>query len=113
MGSRKKDYLKGVEWIDGQYITANGNVRTSSTGKYTVNTIRIDEEGIYLLRGIQTGGGSINYRIHQYDTNDEWVKQLQINVFTKGNIEYQINISEPMYIRLSIANTFEGTLTKM
>lgn len=113
MGSRKKDYLKGVEWINGQYIASNGTIQNNSSLKYTMNTIRIDKEGIYLLRGIQTDAGRINYRTHQYDANNEWVKQVQSNVFSNGNVEYQINIPEPMYIRLSVSKSFEGTLTKM
>lgn len=108
----KKDYLKGVEWKEKKFIANNGAIGGSTVAHYNTNVIYLPS-GTYLLNGVQTYGSTIYYRIHQYDSNDNWIKQIQFKGFTSGEVVYQINITEPSYIRLSIAMSFTGTLTKV
>lgn len=112
MMGQKKDYLKDAIWIDSKFINANGGIANGGTAKYTPNSIYLSI-GTYVLRGVQTYNGNVNYRIHQYNANDTWIRQLQTASFGKGDITFQINITEPSYIKLSIAKSFQGTLTKL
>ena len=109
--SEKKDYLKGVEWVLNKFITGSGSISSSAFTKYMRDSIFMIR-GVYVLVGTQSYSGTTNYRIHQYDENDKWVKQLQVKGFGSGDVSLQIVINEPMHIRLSISRYFEGTLTK-
>lgn len=67
--------------------------------------------GTYLLEGTAPGS-SIYFRFHEYDTNDNWVKMLAIKAFGDGEVIWQVTISNPAYVRLSLKASFEGTLTQ-
>lgn len=106
------DYLSGIEWEEEKYIDASGTVGGNGYLHYTVDAICLPQ-GTYLLYGIQTANTTLNYRIHEYDSDDNWVKQTGAKGFGKGYVALIINVSDAQsYLRFSIASTFSGALIK-
>lgn len=106
------DYLSGIEWEEKKYINNSGTVSENGNLHYTVDAIRLPQ-GTYLLYGIQTINSALNYRIHKYDSDDNWVEQIETKGFSKGYVALIINVSDAQsYLRFSIASTFSGALIK-
>lgn len=106
------DYLSGIEWEEKKYINDSGTVGENGNLHYTVDAICLPQ-GTYLLYGIQTANTSLNYRIHKYDSDDNWVKQIEAKGFSKGYVALIINVSDAQsYLRFSIASNFSGALIK-
>ena len=112
LASGKKDYLKGVEWVEGRFIQANGGTYSNASCHYTENVIFLPQ-GIFVLKG-KNGSSNINYRIHEYDENGKFITQITVQDYRANNdVNLQFTAPQaPHGIKLSIASAFVGTLTK-
>lgn len=115
--SVKKNYLKNVVWKDSGYITAGGVMKAdnSDASSYMLNAIFL-KAGTYFIKGFNsyTGANKINYRIHEYNSTDKWIKQVTFfTIPNKSSVNESFTLEHDSYIRLSMArNYFSGTLTK-
>lgn len=111
MVSGKKDYLKGVEWVEGKFINS-GVIYDNKNSHYTENVIFLPQ-GIFVLKG-KNGGASIKYRVNEYDENDRFIAQITAQIYrANGDVNLQFTAPQaPHGVKLSIASEFVGTLTK-
>ena len=117
-----KDYLDGIEWQHRYYLSSNGKIsRGDDTASYTLNPMFM-KAGIYRLKGFNSYGGNsgsagkiLNYRIHEYNSNDEWVKQVTyFPINTQSPVDATFVLDNDSYIRISMGvQYFTGTLTKI
>ena len=61
--------------VDGYYISASGVVTAESGDAYS-NKIAVEEGEAYTLSFMKNEATSHNYRIHGYDSSENWVSQL-------------------------------------
>ena len=109
------DYLAGVEWVTGKYINGSGSIGNGVTLKYTKNEIFLPA-GEYVLTGTRDTGTSHIFRIHEYNANDQWVQQIEQQTFSSDvtNVEMRFTApNAPNGVRLSLSNSFVGTLKKV
>lgn len=111
-----KDYLDGIEWKYEWYITASGAIaHGDSASSYTVNPIFM-KAGIYRLKGLNSYVGKVlNYRIHEYNSNDQWVTQVTyFPIANRSPVDATFVLDHDSYIRISMGKLyFTGTLTKI
>lgn len=111
----KKDYLKSIEWDRNKYIAANGKI-TAGDGSAAYSIVPLFlKAGAYRLQGYNRYTVKIlNYRIHEYNSNDEWVKQVTyFPIDTQSPVDATFVLDHDSYIRISMAiQYFTGTLTK-
>ena len=113
LASGKKDYLKGVEWVLNHFIGSGGGISSSNLLKYTVS-IPLDS-GEYMFSGTMgNNGGSVYTRVHAYDADDRWMRQLQaLNISQNANFTHTIAVPSDVYaIRISTGISVVATLTK-
>lgn len=108
----EKDYLKGVEWVEKKYISWNGIISNGNDLKYT-ESIHLSE-GVYIFAGTMESQGVVYTRIHAYDAEDKWIRQLMtLNIQTNSRFSEEITVPSDVYaIRISTGITVEATLTK-
>lgn len=113
----KINYLNYVIWSEAGYIDAKGRetLQATSASHFFKNPILL-KAGTYNLNGFSNyvGSDSTRYRIHEYNQNGTWVKQIaykQIGNLSPVDISFTLN--KDTYVKLSIAMAFEGTLTKV
>ena len=114
MSSGKKDYLKGVEWVLNHFIGSGGGISSSNLLKYTVS-IPLDS-GEYMFSGTMgNNGGAVYTRVHAYDADDRWMRQLQtLDIRENTNFTHTIAVPSNVYaIRISTGISIEATLTKV
>lgn len=113
---RIKDYFDGIEWRHNYYIWSNGKIsRGDDTSSYTLNPM-IMKAGTYRLKGFNSYADKIiNYRIHEYNSNDKWVKQvIYFPIDTQSPVDATFVLDHDSYIRISMGKLyFTGTLTKI
>ena len=116
-----KDYFDGIEWQHKYYIPANGKItKGNTTASYTLNPMFM-KAGTYRLKGFNSFDGTIenvstlNYRIHEYNSNDKWVKQVTyFPINTQSPVDVTFILDHDSYIRISLGKQyFTGTLTKI
>ena len=117
-----KDYFNGIEWQHKYYISSNGKITSGdATASYTLNPIFM-KAGTYRLKGFNSYGGNsgntgkiLNYRIHEYNSNDKWVKQVTyFPIDTQSPVDAIFVLDHDSYIRISLGKQyFTGTLTKI
>ena len=111
-----KDYLDGIEWKYEWYITASGAIaHGDSASSYTVNPIFM-KAGIYRLKGLNSYVGKVlNYRIHEYNSNYKWVKQVTyFPIKAQSPVDATFVLDHDSYSRISMGKQyFTGTLTKI
>ena len=112
-----KDYFDGIEWQHRYYISSNGKItRGGDMASYTLNPMFM-KAGIYRLKGFNSYGGptAINYRIHEYNSNDKWVKQVTyFPIANRSPVDVTFVLDHDSYIRISMGvQYFTGTLTKI
>lgn len=102
MQAKEMNYLDGVEWIRGSFIASNGSIQVNNSLRYS-DLIPL-KPGNYLYSSYDKyNGGSINTRIHGYDENGNWVKQIAYQGVNGGQefiIPFVITENLP-YIRVS------------
>lgn len=110
--SGKTDYLKDVEWVKNKYISASGTIGDSVLLKYT-ESIRLPA-GAYVFAGTIEPQGSVNTRIHAYDAEDKWIRQLTLlDIPSDSSFSKEITVPNGVYaIRISTGITVKATLTK-
>lgn len=110
--SGKTDYLKDVEWVENKYINVGGAIGDSVLLKYT-ESIRLPA-GAYIFAGTIGPQGPVNTRIHAYDAEDKWIRQLiLLNFPSDSSFSKEITVPNGVYaIRISTGITVEATLTK-
>lgn len=100
--AKEKNYLDGVEWINGKFINQSGGIANNYVLRYS--DLILLQSGSYLFSATDKyNGGTINTRIHGYDANGSWIKQIAFQS-KNGNEEYNIQFSVPeecVYIRVS------------
>ena len=108
----EKDYLKGVEWVEKKYISQNGIISNGDILKYT-ESIHLSE-GVYIFAGTMESQGAVYTRIHAYDAEDKWIRQLMtLYIETNSRFSKEITVPSDVYaIRISTGITVEATLTK-
>ena len=108
----EKDYLKGVEWVEKKYISQNGGIFNGDTLKYT-ESIHLSE-GVYIFAGTMENQGAVYTRIHAYDAEDKWIRQLMtLRIQINSRFSEEITVPSDVYaIRISTGITVEATLTK-
>lgn len=117
--SQKWNYL-AVKWAYYKYINSSGEISESqsdrSASSYTEN-IMLLKAGTYNIHGFNsyTGTNGINYRIHEYDANGKWIKQIgAVSVPNNSAVDFTFILDHDAYIRISLAILyFTGTLTKV
>ena len=112
-----KDYFDGMEWQHKYYIQSTGKIaRGDATASYTLNPMFM-KAGTYRLKGFNSYGGNktLNYRIHEYNSNDKWVKQVTyFSIDTQSPVDVTFTLDHDSYIRISLGKQyFTGTLTKI
>lgn len=112
-----KDYLDGIEWQHKRYLSYNGKIVSGDeTASYTLNPMFM-KAGTYRLKGFNSysGNKTLNYRIHEYNSNDEWVKQVTyFSIGTQSPVDATFVLDHNSYIRISMGKQyFTGTLTKI
>ena len=111
-----KDYLKSIEWEWNKYIAANGKI-TAGDGSAAYSIVPLFlKAGVYRLQGYNRYTGKIlNYRIHEYNSNDEWVKQVTyFSINEQSPVDATFVLDHDSYIRISMGKQyFTGTLTKI
>lgn len=108
----EKDYLKGVEWVEKKYISQNGIISNGDILKYT-ESIHLSE-GVYIFAGTMKSQGAVYTRIHAYDAEDKWIRQLMtLYIETNSRFSEEITVPSGVYaIRISTGITVKSTLTK-
>jgi len=108
----EKDYLKGVEWVEKKYISQNGSIFNGDTLKYT-ESIHLSE-GVYIFAGTMENQGAVYTRIHAYDAEDKWMRQLTtLYIQINSRFSEEITVPSDVYaIRISTGITVKATLTK-
>ena len=113
---RIKDYFDGIEWQHKYYISSNGKITSGdNTASYTLNPMLM-KAGTYRLKGFNSYDSKIlNYRIHEYDSNDKWVKQVTyFPIGQQSPVDATFVLDHDSYIRISMGiQYFTGTLTKI
>ena len=112
-----KDYFDGIEWQHKYYISSTGKIASGdATASYTLNPMFM-KAGTYRLKGFNSYGGNkaLNYRIHEYNSNDKWVKQVTyFSIDTQSPVDVTFTLDHDSYIRISLGKRyFTGTLTKI
>ena len=112
MVSKKKDYLKGVKWTEKKYISQYGNITNGNDLKCT-ESIHLNE-GVYVFAGTMERQGAVYTRVHAYDAEDKWMRQLTtLDIQASTSFTHQITVPSDVYaIRISTGITVEATLTK-
>lgn len=113
----KINYLNYVVWSEAGYIGANGKetIQATSASHFFKNPILL-KAGTYNLNGFSNYVGSDNtrYRIHEYNQNGSWVKQITYQqIDNLSPVDINFTLDKDTYVKLSIAMAFEGTLTKV
>ena len=110
------DYLENLQWKENAYISATGQYINGNVGTYTHYTIDqlVLPSGKYVLKGTHYQG-SYNYRIHAYNANDIWIRQIMYATYNPGRpVSMEFTIDENIHgIRLSIGTYFIGTLKRV
>ena len=108
----EKDYLKGIEWVERKYISQSGTIADGNALKYT-ESIHLNE-GVYIFAGTMKSQGAVYTRIHAYDAEDKWIRQLiRLDIPTNSRFSEEITVPSNVYaIRISTGITVEATLTK-
>lgn len=115
--SQKWNYL-AVSWKHYEYINSSGQIAQSDidSSSYTEKAMLL-KAGKYTIRGFNNydGTATINYRIHEYDANDAWIKQVTYQKVTNNStVDFSFTLNHDAYIRISMAILyFKGTLTKV
>ena len=111
-----KDYLDGIEWRHKYYIASSGKITNGDNAvSYTLNPMFM-KAGTYRLKGFNSYDGRIlNYRIHEYNSNDKWVKQVTyFPISAQSPVDATFVLDHDSYIRISMGlQYFTGTLTKI
>lgn len=112
-----KDYLDGIEWRHKYYIASKGKITSGNdTASYTLNPMFM-KAGIYRLKGFNSYDGpqTLNYRIHEYNSNDKWIKQVTyFPINAQSPVDATFVLDHDSYIRISMGKQyFTGTLTKI
>lgn len=97
-------FNKSTEY-EGAYINASGTI-VYQTG-FSYSALIPVEQGNYILTGIcgNVGLSSTNKRVHGYDENGNWIKQItSSSIQTNAPYSIQINVDDPRIksIRLSL-----------
>lgn len=108
-GIRIKNYGRNMAnpflFKEDKFIQAGGSVANLNGFMYT-GLIPVVSPNVYTYSGTNTYG-AINIRIHGYDVDGKWLKQIQLDDGGSRNTRYshQINISEDniKFIRISTA----------
>ena len=113
---RIKDYFDGIEWLYNYYISSNGKTaKGDNASSYTLNPM-IMKAGTYRLKGFNSYAvKNINYRIHEYNSDDKWVKQVTyFPIDAQSPVDATFVLDHDSYIRISMGKLyFTGTLTKI
>lgn len=114
---RIKDYFDGIEWRYNYYISSNGKISSGgdNASSYTLNPM-IMKAGTYRLKGFNSyANKTLNYRIHEYNSDGKWVKQVSyFPIDTQSPVDATFVLDHDSYIRISIGKLyFTGTLTKI
>ena len=113
---QKWNYL-AVKWKYYAFISGSGKMfdDTKDTSSYTENAMLL-KAGTYCIKGFNSYNGSnnINYRIHEYNANDVWSKQIaSLAAPNNSAINFSFTINHDAYVRISMAIVyFTGTMTK-
>ena len=111
-----KDYFDGIEWRHKYYIASKGKITSGDdTASYTLNPMFM-KAGTYRLKGFNSYSGRIlNYRIHEYNSTDIWVKQVTyFPINAQSPVDATFVLDHDSYIRISMGiQYFTGTLTKI
>lgn len=102
LGKNKLDVTQNT---DGYYISENGTITATSGHNYTA-LIPV-EQRTYVFSGVHTRtDNNNNKRIHGYDKNGNWVKQIGVISLSSGSYSkvFSINDTSIKYIRLSYFN---------
>lgn len=107
----EKDYLKGVKWIEEKYISQSGSIGDNNDLKYT-ESIHLNE-GVYVFAGTMERQNAVNTRIHAYDAEDKWMRQLMVlDIRANSSFSEEITVPSNVYaIRISTGITVKSTLT--
>ena len=100
----KENYLHGIKWNVGAYISATGDITPYATAKYTDLIPVVADDLKYYYRASTTSGMT---RIHGYDSNGDWVAQIT-TVITGTTVEdkyVSIDAEGYTYIRISESTT--------
>lgn len=108
----KEGTISGATWTENYYISATG-VATSSSGFRYSSLIPV-KNGLYelILFRKATSSSARNTRIHGYDSNGTWVKQISVLYTpgaTTGKIKTIVDCTDTSikYIRISIIGLTE------
>jgi len=111
------NYLENQTWTDSAYISSSGKKTTNtvSASHFLASPILL-EAGTYVLSGFSHYVGSDNtrYRIHAYDSNGKWVKQITFQqIGNLSPVDISFTLDTDTYVNVSIAMDFDGVLTKI
>lgn len=100
----KENYLHGIKWNAGAYISATGVISPYATAKYT-DLIPVEADTLKYYYRASTSSSTT--RVHGYDTNGDWVAQITTAI-TGSTVEdkyISINAKGYSYIRISESTT--------
>lgn len=100
-----KNLLDTSEWTEGKYINASGTLVDSGDAHYTPNYSPISE-GTYTFTMQRRSNGSNVVRLHGYDENKQWVKQVYTVTLDAGTTDYSHVVTidtDIKYLRMSSA----------
>ena len=97
-----EELLSSASWVENYYISATGVFTPSNAAHYT-ELIPVENK-VYLLVYVSNGVNN-NTRIHGYDENGQWVKQIVVSASGTNTNPIMVDVpvsSDIKYIRLSI-----------
>ncbi len=93
----------------GQYIGVDGTIGSSETFHYS-NPVPVDYEGVYCYSfEYYTSESGFTMRIHGYDINGDWIKQIcsQSHVSSPKTIRFSIDDQSIKTIKISISKNIQ------
>lgn len=87
-----------LEFIDGKYYNDSGSLSSSSNTRYEADYIPVESNGNYYFVFDSTSSNKL--RVHEYDANKTWLRQIISTNVTSTVISYTAS-SDASYIRYS------------
>ena len=99
-----KEIVNEITWVEGYSIKENGSLEANTYFHYT-NQIPV-KDGIYVYTYAGPGSNQ-NTRIHAYDENGNWIKQILLSKSGTSTTPITVNIpcSGYSYIKISTAKS--------
>jgi len=96
------DLLSDITFSSG-YYDADGSAKSSNNLKKTNEYIPVTPGVDYAVQAIISFGGEARLRVHEYDSNQTWLRQVYVDFALKGNFSAIWTASQDAsYIRFSI-----------